>query len=431
MRAKYDTITDMEKMTRREMIASTAMTAGAAALGTVTGGCEKPFVKNENMLYRPLGRTGLEASVIGFGAEWMQRNTQETCTAVTRCCESHGINIVDCWMSDPEVRTKLGNALSAHRSHWIIQGHVGSTWKDGQYERTRDLPRCREAFADLLKRLRTSYVDIGMIHYVDTVPEWDSIVNGPFLAYMRELKAQGKIRHIGLSTHNPLVGIAAVKSGVIEVLMFSVNPAYDILPPIEEFMSYYKGDERYEAKLGGIAPERAELYRFCEENGVGLTVMKAYAGGRLFDAVQSPFRVALTPVQCLHYALTRPAAVTVLAGYDKPEHVEAAVAYCTATAAERDYASVLAKAPRHAYDGQCTYCGHCAPCSNGIDIAMVNKFYDLAVAQPEIPDSVRKHYLALKHHAGECSACRRCEKRCPFHVKVAERMKAAAKLFGV
>ena len=212
--------------------------------------------------------------------------------------------------------------------------------------------------------------------------------------------------------------------------MFSVNPAYDILPPIEEFMSYYKGDERYEAKLGGIAPERAELYRLCEENGVGLTVMKAYAGGRLFDAAQSPFRVALTPVQCLHYALTRPAAVTVLAGYDKPEHVEAAVAYCAATAAERDYASVLAKAPRHAYDGQCTYCGHCAPCSNGIDIAMVNKFYDLAVAQPEIPDSVRKHYLALKHHAGECSGCRRCEGRCPFKVKICERMQAAAKLFG-
>ena len=417
----------MENFTRREVLATAAMAAGACIVGC---GRDDRFVKNEKMLYRPLGRTGLDVSVIGFGAEWMQRNSQETCNAVTRRCEEYGVNLVDCWMSEPEVRSKLGNALAPHRSRWLIQGHVGSTWRNGQYERTRDLPRCKEAFADLLARLQTDYVDIGMIHYIDTPQEWETVVHGPFLAYMKELKASGKIRHIGLSTHNPLVGIAAVKSGEIEVLMFSVNPAYDILPPIEEFMSYYKGDERYDAKLGGIAPERAELYRLCEANGVGLTVMKAYAGGRLFDPVRSPFKVALTPVQCLHYALTRPGAASVLAGYDTPEHVDAAVRYCTATAAERDYASVLATAPRHAYDGQCTYCGHCAPCSVGIDIAMVNKLYDLAVAQPTIPDSVRQHYLSLKHRAGECTACKRCESRCPFHVGIADKMKATAKLFG-
>ena len=421
----------MEKITRREMIAKSAMAAGALAAGELLTGCEAKFVRNEKMLYRPLGKTGLEVSVIGFGAEWMQRNSQETCTAVMRACEKHGVNIFDCWMSEPDVRTKLGNALRGHRRQWIIQGHVGSTWKDGQYERTRDVPRCKAAFEDLLERLGVDYVDVGMIHYIDTVEEWKKTCPGPFYDYMKELKAAGKIRHIGLSTHNPLVGIEAVKSGLVEVLMFSVNPAYDILPPIEEFMSYYKGDERYDAKLGGIAPERAELYRLCEERGVGLTVMKAYAGGRLFDPVRSPFKVALTPVQCIHYALTRPGAVCVLPGYDTPQHVEDAVHYCQATAAERDYASVLATAPRHAYDGQCTYCGHCSPCTSGIDIAMVQKLYDLAVQQPSVPDSVKRHYLALKHHASECTACRRCEKRCPFHVKIADRMKLAAKLFGV
>ena len=228
----------METMTRREVISSAALAAGAVAVGTMTGGCMDEM-RNEKMIYRKLGQTGLEASVIGFGAEWMERNTQETCTAVTRRCEEHGINLVDCWMSNPEVRTKLGNALKARRRRWIIQGHVGSIWRNGQYERSRDLALCRPAFDDLLTRLQTDYVDIGMIHYVDSPQEWESIVNGPFLAYMRELKAQGRIRHIGLSTHNPLVGAAAVKSGVIELLMFSVNPAYDLLPPIEDLMSYY------------------------------------------------------------------------------------------------------------------------------------------------------------------------------------------------
>ena len=311
------------------MISTTVLTAGALVTG-----CGGDPLRNERMAYRPLGKTGLDVSVIGFGGEWMERADQATCTAVTRRCEEHGINILDCWMSNPEVRTKLGNAIAPNRKRWIIQGHVGSVWRNGQYERTRDLALCKEAFADLLARLQTDYVDIGMIHYVDTPEEWESVAHGPFYQYMLELKSAGRIRHIGLSTHNPLVGIAAAKSGLVEVMMFSVNPAYDLLPPIDDLMSYYKGDDRYEAKLGGIAPERAELYRLCEERGIGLTVMKAYAGGRLFDAKRSPFGVTLTPVQCLHYALTRPAVATVLPGYSTVEHVDDAAHYCEATAAE-------------------------------------------------------------------------------------------------
>ena len=149
----------------------------------------------------------------------------------------------------------------------------------------------------------------------------------------------------------------------------------------------------------------------------------------MFDAKRSPFGVALTPVQCIHYCLTRPAVAAVMCGYDTPEQVDAAVAYETATDAEKDYASVLAGAPRHSFHGECTYCGHCKPCPVDIDIAMVNKLYDLASMQPETPASVREHYRALTHHADECIACGGCERRCPFDVKVIERMERAAALF--
>ena len=65
------------------------------------------------------------------------------------------------------------------------------------------------------------------------------------------------------------------------------------------------------------------LYRVCEENDVGITVMKGFAGGRLFDEKRSPFGVSLTPVQCIHYALTRPAVCSIMCGYDTKEQVEA------------------------------------------------------------------------------------------------------------
>ncbi len=380
------------------------------------------------MRYRELGNTGLQVSEIGLGAEWLERHNEEEVKAVIQRCESYGINILDCWMSNPEVRTKIGNAICGHREKWVIQGHFGSTWQEGQYVRTRDLPKVKEAFQDLLTRLQTDYIDLGMIHFVDSEAEFRQVMEGEFLAYVKEQKEKGVIRHTGMSTHNPHVAKLAALSGEIEMLLFSVNPAFDLLPPSEDLNDYFV--ESYGEGLAGIDPLREELYKLCEQRGVGITVMKGYAGGRLFDARTSPFGVALTPVQCLHYALTRPAVASVLVGYDTPAHVDAAVAYEAATEEERDYASVLAKAPRHAYSGQCTYCGHCAPCPAGIDIAMVNKLYDLAAMQPEVPATVRAHYQALSATAADCIACGGCETRCPFGVPVVERMEKAKALLG-
>ena len=66
-----------------------------------------------------------------------------------------------------------------------------------------------------------------------------------------------------------------------------------------------------------------------------------------------------------------------------------------------------------------------------IDIAMVNKFYDLAVQQPAVPESVQAHYEALGVTASACIGCRSCESRCPFGVEIAARMERTAELFGM
>ncbi len=382
------------------------------------------------MKYRRLGKTELMVSEIGLGAEWLERHNYEECKAIIDRAEELGINILDCWMCEPNVRTNIGKALAGQRDRWFIQGHIGSTWQDGQYVRTRDVERCREAFEDLLRRLQTDYIDLGMIHFIDQDSDWDAAMHGPYIEYVRELKASGKIRHIGMSTHNPAMAKKAVESGIVEMLLFSINPAFDLLPPTDNLDNYFA--DNYQEEWSGIDPARTELYMLCEQHDVGLTVMKPYAGGRLFDEKRSPFGVALTPVQCIHYCLTRPAVAAVMAGYDTPEHVEQAVAYETATDKEKDYATVLANAPYHTFgQGECTYCGHCKPCPVHIDIAMVNKYYDLASMQPEVPATVKAHYLALEHHAEECIECHGCETRCPFGVKIAERMKKTAELFEV
>ena len=380
------------------------------------------------MQYRPLGKTGLMVSEIGLGGEWLERHTQEECAKVIHYAEEKGINILDCWMSNPTVRTNIGKAICGRREKWIIQGHIGSTWQNGQYVRSRNIDQAKAAFEDLLERFQTDYIDLGMIHYVDAADDWNEIVNGPFLKYVYDLKAQGRIKHIGLSTHNPEIAKLAIESGIIEMLLFSVNPAFDMLP-VNGDAEVYFGDD-FSTAVNGISPERIELYKLCEQKGVGITVMKGYAGGRLFDEKRSPFGVKLSPVQCLHYCLTRPAVSSVMVGFSTTQHVDEAVSYETASEEARDYASALAHAPMHAYTGQCTYCGHCKPCPKDIDIAMVNKLYDLALMQDSIPDSILDHYRVMKSTAAECVGCKACESRCPFGVKIADRMKQAADLFG-
>ena len=68
------------------------------------------------------------------------------------------------------------------------------------------------------------------------------------------------------------------------------------------------------------------------------------------------------------------------------------------------------------------------PCVANLDIAMINKFYDLATMQPKVPATVQSHYELLEHKASECIGCHACESRCPFGVPIAERMEKTAKL---
>lgn len=380
------------------------------------------------MKYNKIGKTKYEVSEIGFGAEWMAGKEYDEVKKITAYCEEKGINIIDCWMSDPSVRTNLGKAIHDNRDKWIIQGHIGSTWQNNQYVRTRDMSKVIPAFEDLLERLQTDYIEFGMIHYVDEVKEYEQIINGEFIEYVHKLKDENTIHHIGLSTHNPEVGILAAQNPEIELIMLSLNPAFDMMPPV--VLDDYFVKEKYSEELGGIQPIRSQLYQICQDTDTAITVMKGYAGGRLFNKEDSPFGIAMTPIQCIHYALTRPASKSILVGIKNIKELQEAIDYETANEEEKDYSQILATAPNHSYYGKCTYCGHCAPCPFEINIAMVNKLYDLATAQEEVPESIREHYNNLEAHASKCFGCRKCETRCPFGVEIVEVMKKADKLFG-
>lgn len=383
------------------------------------------------MNYQILGRTGIKVSEIGIGGEGFENRSFEDCEALIDCAMKNGINFFDVYNSNPKVRTHLGKALSKYpREAFVIEGHLGSVWDDGQYRRSRNIKEIVPAFMDLLDRMQLDYVDVGMIHYVDEKSDFDQIFHGEIIAYALELKRQGRIKALGLSTHNPDIAMLAVETGLIDVILFSINPAYDMLPASEDVDILFEGDTFDNRTYEGIDPKRAQLYQTCENAGVALTVMKGYAAGVLFSNEESPFGKALTPVQCLHYALTRPAVASVMVGVSNQHQISAAVAYDKTSDAEKDYSEILADAPKSSFHGHCMYCGHCAPCLKKIDIAAVNKYLDLALIQEAVPETLKDHYALLNHHAGECIECGECMKNCPFEVEIIKKMKQAVELFG-
>lgn len=119
-----------------------------------------------------------------------------------------------------------------------------------------------------------------------------------------------------------------------------------------------------------------------------------------------------------------------MVGAHSGAELAASLHYEEASPAERDYAAAFAEFPKISWQGHCMYCGHCAPCPLGIDVAMVTKLLNLAKAQGAIPETVREHYAALPVKADACIGCGACNSRCPFCVDATANMREAAEIFG-
>lgn len=363
------------------------------------------------MEYRIHPRTKDKISVIGIGTgpiyEAPEREAVET---LSYACE-HGVNYVDFATAGAETFRYAGLAFASVRRELLYQVHFGANYETGEYGWTTDLDKVKGQIDWQLSQLNTDYIDFGMIHCLDSAGDWEQYQENGVLDYLLEMKKSGVVRHIGLSTHTPELAGRILDSGIVEQMMFSINPAYD----------YQHGE--YAA---GSAGERMDLYRRCEAEGVGISVMKPYSGGQLLDDRTSPFGRALTKIQCLQYALDKPGVLTVLPGVRNLDEMKEALSWLEAAPKERDY-SVLGTFTPKDVTGTCVYCNHCAPCPAGLNIGLINKYYDLARIGD---DMAADHYAKLERHASDCLHCGHCDRRCPFGVAQSRRMEEIREYFG-
>lgn len=363
------------------------------------------------MEYRIHPKTGDKISVIGIGTGPIFNTTEkEAAAALTYACE-HGVNYLDFATAGARTFPYVGAALAPVRKELFYQIHFGSNYESGEYGWTTDLDTIKRQVDWQLSELKTDYIDFGMIHCLDGEQDWEQYQKNGVLDYLLAMKKAGVVRHVGLSSHTPHLIRKILDTGLIEQLMFSINPAYD----------YQHGEFAI-----GSARERTELYRSCEAEGIGISVMKPYSAGQLLNDRTSPFGKALTKVQCLQYALDKPGVLTVLPGIRNLTDMKEALAWLDASPEERDY-SVLGTFTPKDVAGTCVYCNHCAPCPAGLNIGLINKYYDLAKAGDAM---AADHYAKLEKHASDCISCGHCDSRCPFRVAQADRMKTISEYFA-
>ena len=363
------------------------------------------------MEYRIHPKTGARVSVIGIGTGPIHEATEREAAAALTYAYEQGVNYLDFATAGAGTFPYVGAVLGPVRKDLFYQVHFGANYESGEYGWTTDLDTIKRQVDWQLKELRTDYIDFGMIHCLDEARDWKQYQKNGVLDYLLELKRAGVVRHIGLSSHTPELAQMVLDTGLAEQLMFSINPAYD----------YQQGEYAI-----GSASERMDLYRRCEAEGIGISVMKPFSAGQLLDGRTSPFGRALTKVQCIQYALDKPGVLTVLPGIRGQQDMKEALAWLDASPEERDYAVLGTFAPGDAA-GACVYCNHCQPCPAGLNIGLINKYYDLA----KIGDAMAAdHYGKLEKHASDCVGCGHCDRRCPFHVAQSDRMRDIAAYFG-
>jgi len=380
------------------------------------------------MRYRKLGRTQIDVGIIGLGAEYLEHAERNTTVSVINEAIDNGVNYIDLFMASSDVRDNFGVALKGKRQQVMIAGHLGSVLSGGQYSRSRERTVCEHFFTDLLHRLKTDYIDVLMLHYIDQPADYEVVFNpGGLLESALKLKKEGKTRFIGMSSHQVPTALEAVNSGHIDVLTFTVNPAFDSLPGDMELPALrQKVSYRQAAAENKTLPERRELYHACATHGVGVVAMKPYAGGALFTR-DNPSSIVLTPVQCLNYALSQPAVCTAIPGCKNVAEMKAALAFLDASDEEKDF-STITTSTLWKLKGSCVYCNHCLPCPVNIDIGLTTRLTD--TAGYGVDDSTIREYQALPVKASECIQCDVCLERCPFGVDIIANMNRAADIFG-
>ncbi|MDR2656052.1 MAG: aldo/keto reductase [Oscillospiraceae bacterium] len=317
-----------------------------------------------------LGKTGIESDKNAFGALPIQRISKESAAKLLRKAAASGISYFDTARSYTDSEEKIGYALSGIRKSLAIATktpaqNAADFWNDLETS---------------LRLLKTDYIDVCQFHNPAFLPR-PGDESGLYDA-MLEAKAQGKIRHIGISNHRLNIAFEAVNSGLYETLQFP--------------FSFLSGEKEH------------ELVRLCKEKGVGFIAMKALSGGLITNSAaayawMSQFENVL-PI----WGIQRENELDEFLSYMKNPPVYAGE---LKAAVEKDRAELAGNF--------CRGCGYCLPCPAGIkinDCARISQLIRRAPSQGFLEESFQTEMSKIYN----CINCGHCRRHCPYGLDTPE-----------
>ena len=311
-----------------------------------------------------LGKTGITVHKNGFGALPIQRISIDDAVALARRAYEAGMTFFDTARFYTDSEEKLGEAFDGMREKVCIATKTAAQnaedfWKDLEVS---------------LHNLRTDYIDIYQFHNPSFCPK-PGDGTGLYEA-MLEAKAQGKIRHIGITNHRLAVANEAIDSGLYETLQFP--------------FCY-------------LATEKdLELVKKCKEADMGFIAMKALSGGLINNSAAAYAFEA-------QYDNVLP-----IWGVQRRSELEEFISYIDNPPVMNDEIKVLIEHDRKELSGEfCRGCGYCMPCPAGIEInncARMSLMLRRAPSDAQLTLEMQEKMKKIEN----CLHCNKCKSKCPY-----------------
>lgn len=321
----------------------------------------------------PLGNTGLMVSEVGFGGIPLTRVSEDEAVALLRAAVDKGFTYFDTARMYGDSEVKMGRAFEGRRDQVIL---ATKTMKRGGQEMTQEIQAS-------LERLRTSYIDLYQMHNL-VKPEDIEALSDPDGAYQALLRAkqEGKVRHIGFSSHHPDMAIKAIETGLFATVQFACNFVED----------------QAAGKVFGAA----------REQGMGCVAMKPLGGGLLERADL-----------CFGWLQNQEGVLSIPGMQSMAELNEIADLYENRRELSQADLDEMQRIRDELGTRFCHRCGYCLPCPNGINIPKVMLFTSQSRRfPPQHLINASKDFIL--HAEQSCVECGECSERCPYELPIPE-----------
>lgn len=334
------------------------------------------------MEYRTLGKTGLEVSKLGFGGIPIQKVDVNTVKNLMESMLRNGINYIDTARGYTISEELIGEAIEGKRHEFILA--------------TKSMARSKAGIkADIetsLKNLRTDYIDLYQIHNPSKAELQQVLAEDGALEGLLEAKAEGKIGHIGFTTHSLELFEESLEMPWVETIMFPYNI---------------------------VENQGAEAIKKCKEKNIGFIVMKPLAGGAIEDGELA-----------LRFICANPDITVVIPGMASVDEIEQNLkASQNESPLTEEELAKMDEVRKALGNNFCRRCNYCAPCTVGINISgvfLMQGYLD----RYGLEDWARSRYNAFSAKASACIECGVCETRCPYELPIRQMLKEAALRFG-